>query len=269
VAGRRIGEVQFILTPLWGLAEVDLRAGDLSAAIARCEEGLAIALKTGERALLIPFVVTGTRAYLAARRPDDAERWRERVADHLAGWDSVAGPALAHAEGLVRLSSGSLTAAREALETAVGGWTDHGRVWEGTWARLDLAHGLMRSNRFAEAASLLATARSTAEALESVPLVTRADELARIGRGRGTAEEPWRPLTAREWEVARRIAEGMTNAEIATELTIAAKTASAHVEHILAKLGVARRAEIATWVATVARPSDAPTGSERPALARR
>ena len=44
-------------------------------------------MTTGERALLIPFVVTGTRAFLAARRPEEAERWRTRVADHLAGWD--------------------------------------------------------------------------------------------------------------------------------------------------------------------------------------
>ncbi len=267
-AGRRIGEVQYILTPLWALAEVDLLAGHASAAIARCEEGLDIALTTGERALLIPLAVTGTRAYLAARQPDDAERWRSRVADHLAGWDAVAGAALAHADGLVRQSAGSLTAAREALELAIGGWTERGRIWEATWARLDLAQCLMRSNRFAEAASLLATARSAAEAVGSAPLIARADELARIGRGRGTVEEPWRPLTAREWEVARLIAEGMTNAEIARELTIAPKTASSHVEHILAKLGVARRTEIATWVATVARPAGV-AASTGPVLARR
>lgn len=268
-AGRRIGEVQFIMTPLWALAEVDLQVGDASAAIARCEDGLELALTTGERALLIPFVVTGTRAYLAARRPDEAERWRARVAGHLAGWDSVAGAALAHADGLVRLSAGSLTSAREALEIAIAGWAERGRIWEATWARLDLAQCLMRSNRFAEAASLLATARSSAEALGGAPLIARADELARVGRGRGTVEEPWRPLTAREWEVARLIASGMTNAEIAGELTIAPKTASAHVEHILAKLGVARRTEIATWVATVARPTEASTTTERPVLARR
>ncbi|MEA2576744.1 MAG: hypothetical protein QOD78_332, partial [Chloroflexota bacterium] len=241
-AGRRIDEVQFILTPLWALAEADLMSGDASAAIARCEDGLELALRTGERALAIPFVVTGTRAYLAARRPEEAERWRTRIGDHLAGWDAVAGPALSHADGLLRLSAGSLSAAREAIEAAARGWDERGRTWEATWARLDLTSCLMRANRHAEAASLLATVHATAEGLGSQPLIARADELARIGRGRGTLEEPWRPLTAREFEVARLISEGMTNAEIAGELSIAAKTASAHVEHILAKLGVSRRA---------------------------
>ena len=44
----------------------------------------------------------------------------------------------------------------------------------------------------------------------------------------------------------------MTNGEIADELSIAPKTASAHVEHILSKLGVTRRAEVAAWAATIA-----------------
>jgi len=49
------------------------------------------------------------------------------------------------------------------------------------------------------------------------------------------------PLTAREFEVARLIAEGATNREVAERLVISPKTASTHVEHILAKLGVSRR----------------------------
>jgi DNA-binding CsgD family transcriptional regulator len=201
---------------------------------------------------LIPFVVTGTRAFLLANRPEEAERWLRRLAGDLAGWEVVAGPALAHAEGLVRLAAGSLVAARDALETAIRGWEDRGRIWEASWARLDLSSGLMRSNRFGEASSVLAAVRSSAEALRSDPLLARADELSRIARGRGSIEEAWRPLTSREFEVARLIAEGLTNAEIAGELSIAPKTASSHVEHILAKLGVTRRAEIAAWVATVA-----------------
>jgi DNA-binding CsgD family transcriptional regulator len=49
------------------------------------------------------------------------------------------------------------------------------------------------------------------------------------------------------------IAEGRTNPEIAEELGIAPKTASSHVEHILAKLGASRRAEIASWTSAVER----------------
>ena len=95
--------------------------------------------------------------------------------------------------------------------------------------------------------------RSIAERLGSLPLHARAEELARAARGRGLEDEPWRPLTVREFEVARLIAEGLTNGEIAERLDIAPKTASSHVEHILGKLGVTRRAEIAAWTATVGR----------------
>jgi DNA-binding CsgD family transcriptional regulator/tetratricopeptide (TPR) repeat protein len=252
--GRRMGEVQFILTPLWGLAEADLLAGDAEAARGRCDQALAIALDTGERALLIPFVVTGVRAALAARRPDEAERWLARIREHLAGWEPIAGAALSHAEGLIRLAGGFVGAAREALERAVRGWDERTRIWEASWARLDLAQCMMRTSRFADAGVLLADVRSTAERLGSLPLHARVEELARTARGRGLEDEPWRPLTAREFEVARLIAEGLTNAEIAEQLVIAPKTASSHVEHILAKLGVTRRAEIAAWVATVVRP---------------
>lgn len=256
-AGRRMNEVQFILTPLWALAESDLLGGDPDGAAARCEEGFALAVEAGERALVIPYVVTGTRSLLAARRPEDAERWRSRVREHLAGWESIAGPALAHADGLLRVASGSLVAARTALETAARGWDERDRIWEATWARLDLAACLVRGNRHLEALSILEKARATAERLASPPLLARAAELAGLARRRGVSEEPWRPLSAREFEVARLVAEGLTNAEIARALDIAPKTASAHLEHILSKLGVTRRAEIATWVSRVAGPTPA------------
>jgi DNA-binding CsgD family transcriptional regulator len=250
-AGEEIDELQFILPPLWALAEADLIAGNPSSAATRCESAMQRATTAGERPLLVPFVVTGVRAWLSLQRPERAGEWLDRAREHLADWD-IAVAAIAHGEGLLRLSAGSISAARDSLETAVRGWDDRGRIWEASWARLDLAQCRMRSNRYGEAASLLAAVRATAEGLGSEPLIRRADELARVGRGRGTIEEPWRPLTAREFEVARLIARGQTNAEIAAELAIAPKTASAHVEHILAKLGVTRRTEIAAWVAAIA-----------------
>jgi DNA-binding NarL/FixJ family response regulator len=141
--------------------------------------------------------------------------------------------------------------ARQALETAMDGWDARGRVWEATWARLDLANCLTRLNRFADAVALAVEARAVASRLDSRPLADRAAALQRMARGHVSVDEPWRPLTAREFAVARLITEGLTNAEIARELSIASKTASSHVEHILAKLGVSRRTEIAAWASAV------------------
>jgi non-specific serine/threonine protein kinase len=57
------------------------------------------------------------------------------------------------------------------------------------------------------------------------------------------------PLTPRELQVARLIAGGRSNKEIAAELVISQRTAENHVEHILAKLGFTSRAKIAAWAA--------------------
>jgi NarL family two-component system response regulator LiaR len=50
-------------------------------------------------------------------------------------------------------------------------------------------------------------------------------------------------LTPREREVLALMVEGMTNPDIADRLSISRATATAHVSHILSKLGVSNRAE--------------------------
>ncbi|HZR53094.1 MAG TPA: alpha/beta fold hydrolase [Streptosporangiaceae bacterium] len=55
-------------------------------------------------------------------------------------------------------------------------------------------------------------------------------------------------LTGRELEVASLVADGLTNQAIATRLSIAPRTAEAHVENIRRKLAVRSRAQIAAWV---------------------
>ena len=55
-------------------------------------------------------------------------------------------------------------------------------------------------------------------------------------------------LTGRELEVARLVADGLTNHSIAVRLSIAPRTAEAHVENIRRKLEVRSRAQIAAWI---------------------
>ncbi|WP_137724140.1 protein kinase domain-containing protein [Prescottella subtropica] len=64
----------------------------------------------------------------------------------------------------------------------------------------------------------------------------------------GTALETT-PLTKRERQVADLVAEGLTNKEIATRLTISQRTVDGHVDHILSKLGFTSRVQVATWIA--------------------
>lgn len=252
--GRNAGWLEMRLPAQWGIAEAALMGDDPETTIRHCEEALAEATARDAGDLLVPFVVTGVRAYLAAGRPEAAQGWLERTGVATATHAPIASAALEHGRGLVLLARGSVGAARESLEAAVSMWDARGRTWEGLWARLDLAGALLRSKGYVAAARRIAQVREAAVRMGSGPLLRRAEELERLARGRGAEQEAWYPLTVREFEVARQIAAGLTNAEIAAELFVAPKTVSAHVEHILAKLGASRRAEIASWVSSIAQP---------------
>jgi DNA-binding NarL/FixJ family response regulator len=70
--------------------------------------------------------------------------------------------------------------------------------------------------------------------------------LRRLGvAGRPTTRGARDELTAREVEVVRLIAAGLSNGEIAARLVIAPKTAEHHVSRVLAKLGVRSRVDAA------------------------
>lgn len=59
--------------------------------------------------------------------------------------------------------------------------------------------------------------------------------------------QPYEPLTDREEEVLRAVAEGLTNAEIADRLYISLATVKTHLAHTQAKLGARNRVELAAW----------------------
>ena len=59
--------------------------------------------------------------------------------------------------------------------------------------------------------------------------------------------QPIEPLTAREEEVLRPVAQGHTNSEIAAELYITPSTVKAHLASLMRKLGARNRVEVAMW----------------------
>jgi len=66
-------------------------------------------------------------------------------------------------------------------------------------------------------------------------------------------------LTRREQDVAALVARGMSNSQIAATLVISARTVETHVQHIMDKLGVSTRAQIAAW--STAQPQAPPAPS--------
>ena len=74
------------------------------------------------------------------------------------------------------------------------------------------------------------------------PWVTRLDAMT------GSASPVERgPLSARELEVAELVSRGFTNQQIADALFVSQRTAQNHVQHILTKLGLSNRTQIAVW----------------------
>lgn len=76
------------------------------------------------------------------------------------------------------------------------------------------------------------------------------EELRRVAGGLATPRTTANvdiPLTQRESEVLRHLANGMTNKQIAQALKISYETVKEHVQHILRKIGVADRTQAAVW----------------------
>ena len=254
--GEQMAELQRLSPPLWGLAEAARCRGDHEGALALCERGFQASAEVTDAAYLFPFLLTGVRAHLAHNEADAAQAWVDQLAAVLAA-RAIPGtlPAIDHARGLVLLARGEVSAAHQVLEAASGAWRARHRFWEGAWARLDLAAAAAHLRRRGEAALLASEVRDLAAAAGAATLADAADRLA-ASSGRARQADPWYPLSAREFEVAQLVAAGLTNRQIGERLVVAPKTVSAHITHILGKLGAARRAEIAAWCATV-RP-DAP-----------
>jgi pimeloyl-ACP methyl ester carboxylesterase/DNA-binding CsgD family transcriptional regulator len=69
--------------------------------------------------------------------------------------------------------------------------------------------------------------------------------IAALRQSRRRPAAGWESLTDAEMDVVRLVAAGMTNRQIAARLYLSPRTVQTHVSHIMRKLGVARRSEIA------------------------
>ncbi|MGN6814248.1 MAG: helix-turn-helix transcriptional regulator [Thermomicrobiales bacterium] len=93
------------------------------------------------------------------------------------------------------------------------------------------------------AARLLAEVRAICTPLGAAPALARADHLtARLARVQPTPSAYPGGLTAREVEVLRLVAQGLTNAQVADRLFLSPRTVGRHLDSIYSKLAVSSRA---------------------------
>jgi ATP/maltotriose-dependent transcriptional regulator MalT len=221
--------------PQPGLALLRLAEGATAAAQAAIQRAAAEATAPLARAALLPAQVE------IALAVGDLDRARTAADELAATADTYDTPALravaGHTRGAVLLAAGH---ARDALAALRGAW----QLWRKLDAPYDAARvrvlvGLAcRALGDEEAAGMeLDSARRVFARLGAAP------ELARVDTPRPpTSTAGPRGLTARELQVLRLLAAGMTNRNIATDLVLAAKTVDRHVSNIFAKLGVSSRA---------------------------
>jgi non-specific serine/threonine protein kinase len=114
----------------------------------------------------------------------------------------------------------------------------------------------------------LPAADAVAYALQQPPSPRRPPAPAAPGTPAWAAPGPAAPLTPRELQVARLVAAGRSNKEVAAQLVISQRTAEGHVERILTKFGFTSRAQVAAWVAA-SQPDDEGRSAALPPTASR
>jgi len=172
--------------------------------------------------------------------------------------------AAARVEGFIHAAAGRHDAARRAYQAALESLDGLCMPHEEALTRLDYGRFLRHQSQRRAALRELYAARAAFARLGAVPFLARCDaELgheapaipappqaptanAQISTSIVRAVPLWpAPLTGRQLAVARAVAEGKSNRQVARELYITVKTVEYHVSQIFAKLGIDARADIA------------------------
>jgi non-specific serine/threonine protein kinase len=237
--------------PLNTLARIACDAGDWPAARRHYEEALALKWGAGDRRGAAHVL---SELGALALQQGDVRRAGAHFREGLALFRAVGDPpgAASCLFGLARVAAASGQAARAAR--ILGAAVPHLAPFA---TNLHLPVAAVRS-ALGEASFAAAWAEGQALSLEAAVADALApDELAPTPAG---ADEPAAcrqlsqrtlpapVLTRREREVAALVARGLSNRQIAAELSITERTAENHVEHILTKLGFRSRAQVAAWV---------------------
>ncbi|MFJ8313410.1 MULTISPECIES: AAA family ATPase [unclassified Streptomyces] len=189
------------------------------------------------------------RLALQTGHPDRARQMHAFLLDQAESAEpGVLDPGLLHCQGLLDSRADALLAAADACDRL------H-RPWHAARCHEDTAALMAQRGHRDEARHELDLAAAGYQGLDAAWDLSRIDAALRglgFRRGvRGPRRRPshgWDALTATERKVADLVAEGLSNPHIGERLFISRRTVQTHVSHILAKLDMTSRVEIAAHV---------------------
>jgi DNA-binding CsgD family transcriptional regulator len=207
------------------------------------------------------FELAVTSAELLARigRAEDARREMDAWRDSGSGSGyPMREVRRSRAEAAIAEAEGKLEEAASILEALADDALREGLLEEVLWARLDLGRVLAPVDRLASVRAFTDAATQAEELGASSQQRLATQHLRRLGvrtwrRGPAVRGGGLAGLTPREAEVARLIAAGSSNQEIASSLVISPRTVERHITNSLTKLGLRNRTELATVVGSADR----------------
>jgi DNA-binding CsgD family transcriptional regulator len=215
--------------PQPGLALLRLAQGKGEAAAAAIRRAVGETSDFAARAALLPACVEIMLAVGDAGAARRASRELEQIAEGRAAMS-------AQARGAVALAEGDARAALDAARRACHAWQQLEAPYDTARARVLVGLACRALGDHDTAGLELEAARDVFARLGAVPDVARVDALAG-----DAAADAGHALTARELEVLRLVAGGMSNRAIAAALVISEHTVARHLQNIFAKLGVSSR----------------------------
>jgi ATP/maltotriose-dependent transcriptional regulator MalT len=239
-AGGRIIDPH-VLCPMYVyLVEVAGEQGDHEAAARWSAEGLRRLAEVRFAAHHAPLLAVAATAAVRAGRPEDARPLLDRAAELVATVEVPGTPA----EIEVLAAEAELSGGAAAWREVAAGWDGMGEPYRAAYAHLRVTEELIGTDRD-EAAEHLRTALETSRRIGADGLAQRAEALGRRTRLRveSAPDNPY-GVTARETEVLRLVAEGLTDRAIGGRLFISHRTVERHVSNLLSKLGADRRSEL-------------------------
>ena len=197
----------------------------------------------------LSWSVHHAEALLVVGRPHDALEALDRLQDvaQRRGRRSRLG-AVARVRGQVHAAAREHGPARAAFEEALSVGDGAVDALESATVRAAYGRFLRRRGERRAAVALLTDARDRWVQLGAAPFVDRCDqELAACGHTTATGEPPTghQRLTPQELAVARLVAAGRTNREVASEMFLSAKTVGYHLGNVYSKLDITSRTQLA------------------------